>query len=134
MGCGTLKSMTDEQPEKREPEEDPLEAQLREIEERAAKLRGGTKMPDPPEWNYKRPTSHQDQRVEKDSESYRGLGVGLMLAYAMIGPIIVGWGVGWLIDRDTGKNSGQTWGTVIGMFVGFIAIVFLLGRANQSRK
>ena len=126
--------MTDEQPEKREEEEDPLEAQLREIEEKAAALRGGTRMPDPPEWDYKRPVSHQERQIEKDSGSYRGLGVGLTLAYAMVGPLIVGWGIGWMVDRDSGKNTWQTWGTVIGMFLGFIAVVFLLSKTNQDRK
>src|ERR1044071_7849329 len=132
--------MTDEQPQKREEadeeelerrlrsllgepqevpppdESDDFELKLREIEDKAASIKSTTRMPDPPEWNYKRPESEQERQIKNDSGSYRGIGVGLTLAYAMVGPLIVGWGVGWLMDRGTGSNQNQTWGTVIGMF------------------
>jgi F0F1-type ATP synthase assembly protein I len=151
--------MTDEQPEKREePDEEELERRLqailggagpsdtdaggepdefelklREIEDKAASIKSTSRMPDPPDWDYKRPVTESERRLKDDSGSYRGIGVGLTLAYAMVGPLIVGWGVGWLMDRGKSTNQGQTWGTVIGMFLGFIAVVFLLSRTNRDK-
>jgi F0F1-type ATP synthase assembly protein I len=69
-----------------------------------------------------------------DSTASRGLGFGLVIAYSMVGPLIAGWLIGLLIDRSSGTgNSGQTWGTVIGMFCGFVAAIFLVTRTSGKQ-
>jgi F0F1-type ATP synthase assembly protein I len=69
-----------------------------------------------------------------EGTSARGLGFGLIIAYSLVGPMIAGWGVGWLIDRGRGQgNEGQTWGTVVGMFAGFAMVVFLAQRAGNRK-
>ena len=87
----------------------------------AKKARDGTK-------------SESNRRQSIDSTSSRGLGFGLALAYTMVGPLIAGYAIGWLVDKGAGSgNTWQTWGTVIGMFSGFIAVVFLLNRTSGPK-
>lgn len=55
-----------------------------------------------------------ERRLKQDQEDYRGLGLGLTIAYAILGMPVAGWFVGWLIDR----NAGTQFWTPILAFVG----------------
>ena len=69
------------------------------------------------------------QRGERDSS--RGLGVGLTIAYMIIGLPLLGAGIGWLID---GRAGGTMWigiGTVIGGVLGVFAAISIMNRENK---
>src|SRR5688500_11504173 len=123
--------MTDEQPEKREepdeeelenrlrallgeggeraelpPEEaDDFELKLREIEDKAESIKASSRMPEPPEWDYKRPKPKIDPGT--DPSNYKGLGTGISVAYALVGCMILGFAIGWVYDRSAGGVGGQ---------------------------
>jgi F0F1-type ATP synthase assembly protein I len=69
------------------------------------------------------------QKSEQDSS--RGLGVGLTIAYTIIGLPLLGAGIGWLVD---GRTGGTTWvgiGTVIGAVLGVAAAISIMNRENK---
>lgn len=69
------------------------------------------------------------QKGERDSS--RGLGVGLTIAYMIIGLPLLGAGIGWLVD---GRTGGTTWigiGTVIGGVLGVFAAISIMNRENK---
>lgn len=105
-----------------------------EINERIERLRdkvseaGSRKMPEVPDWNYERPKAYQPQ--PHDKHNYRGLGVGITVAYALVGFMVLGFGVGWLIDRATGINWGQPVGALVGTMIG-IGVAFWLMNRDQ---
>jgi F0F1-type ATP synthase assembly protein I len=93
---------------------------------------GNRSMPEPPEWNFKRPTIPGQER--RDATSYIGLGVGLSVAYTMIGAIVLGWGLGKLIDVAThGQWIGQTIGTLLGAVIGLAGGIFMIDRAQNKQ-
>lgn len=114
---------------------DEAEEKLRDIEERAKKIAQRVEMPEVPEWDYKRPEIPGQNKV--DASSYLGLGVGLSVAYTLIGMALAGWGVGWLIDRNSGttSNLGQGLGTLVGAMFGLAAGIFTIIKAqNRNDK
>ena len=139
MGCGTFSSMAngpipedDEQPQN-EPEYGP-EARLKEIEERAAKARLGSKLPDPPEWKFTRPRAPGQESGSprfSGSSSNRGLGLAMAIGYAFVGPVVIGVLVGAAIDGRVGGT-----GTIIGLFAGtvaaFVMLIKLVNRLNDD--
>lgn len=107
-------------------EEDEIEARLRDIEEKARQARAGARFPDPPEWNYTRKRAPTPTGSE-----YKGLGFGLAAAYALLGMVFFGWGIGWLIDRSSGGITGQAIGVTLGGIAGLGAALFMLNRGSQ---
>ncbi|RYG39973.1 AtpZ/AtpI family protein [bacterium] len=68
-----------------------------------------------------------------DQESYRGLGTGLQIAYAIIGLPIFGFGAGWLLDRALNANGWKPILTMLGAVVGIGYAIWTLNRENQTR-
>lgn len=87
-------------------------------------------MPDPPEWEYKRPKIPGQSEV--DAGSYLGLGVGLSVAYTLVGCSLVGWGLGWLADRGSGAFLFQAIGALVGSIAGLVASILLIVRAQAK--
>ena len=106
------------------------ERQLKAFDERLKAARAGA-MPEPPEWNFQRPKI-PGQNDHKDQVAYVGLGVGISVGYTMIGCVVVGWGIGKLIDMKSGGMTGQGFGTMIGALVGLIGGVFMILRAQSK--
>ncbi len=104
-----------------QPEEDEMERKLRSIEERA---KAGRVV-----FN-KTKTVVEDDRKSTGS-SYKGLGLGLMLAYGLIGFPIACYGLGWLIDRQVGGTLASALLTVFGMVCAVIWVVIISAR-HQS--
>jgi len=79
----------------------------------------------------------QRQKVEKETQmasadTGRSLGVGLTVAYGIIGTPIVGYGVGWLIDSRMGQsNMWSSWLALAGAFGGVIFAVIILQKNNK---
>jgi F0F1-type ATP synthase assembly protein I len=69
--------------------------------------------------------------IEDSGQSYRGLGVGLSIAYAIIGLPLVGYGIGYLLDM--GKPPlWQGLFTVAGAAGGVWFAVFQMNRTNPK--
>lgn len=73
------------------------------------------------------------QRRLKDAEDYRGLGVGLSIAYAIVGFPLLGAGAGYFIDRSAGTGNWMGICAVIGAAVGMLLALMMLARQNQSK-
>ncbi|HSI73509.1 MAG TPA: hypothetical protein VK934_10055 [Fimbriimonas sp.] len=68
----------------------------------------------------------------REKESARGLGVGLTVAYTIIGMPLVGAGLGWLLDRAFGTQIFVGIGVVaLGAF-GMVFAIVVLSRNNSS--
>lgn len=102
---------------------------------------GGSKFPEPPSLEVKRPqglgaklagkSDKQNTFHGDDAEGYRGLAVGLSVAYSLVGFVILGWAVGWLIDRVGGRGLGQAFCTLIGGILGLISAVMIITRSEK---
>lgn len=60
--------------------------------------------------------------------------MGLAIAYALLGPALVGWGIGALVDRRTGGQFAQMIGLVLGVLLGIICVVVVQARSNKNMK
>lgn len=72
--------------------------------------------------------SRKSKALKKDAESHRGLGVGLTVAYTIIGMPLLGIGIGWLIDVNQGTQAYRGLGALIGSVLGVIGAVIVLQR------
>jgi F0F1-type ATP synthase assembly protein I len=67
-----------------------------------------------------------------DQQSALGMGMGLTLAYTIIGTPLLGYGAGMLINKSTGTNGWQIWLTLLGAVIG-IGWVILVTSRNANR-
>jgi hypothetical protein len=105
-----------------------FDAKLKEIEAKAKSLRNRGAFPDPPDWNYKRRKRKDDG---DDGSNARGLGIGISAAYALVGCMFGGFGVGYLIDRATGGEIAQPIGATIGVMIGVASTFILINRTGK---
>jgi F0F1-type ATP synthase assembly protein I len=80
---------------------------------------------------------HNQKREEarksaSDAQSALGLGIGLSVAYTIIGMPLVGMGIGWFIDYKIGSNSFRTIGAVAGMALGIFAGIAIFNKSNRQ--
>jgi F0F1-type ATP synthase assembly protein I len=73
----------------------------------------------------------EQRRMASDRESAKGLGMGLTVAYTLIGLPLVGVLVGWLLD-EPGSNTYKGIGVVAGVALAIFMTVFLLSRADRQ--
>ena len=66
------------------------------------------------------------------AEDAKGLGVGMTVAYTIIGLPLAGAGIGWLLDREAGGRVFITFGTLLGAALGIAMAVFILNRENNG--
>lgn len=142
--------MTDDRHDLPEPE-DPIDADLkRRLDALHAKVFGSsdsnppedgastdqskqpTEFPEVPEWEFKRPQIPGQQ--PHDASGYLGLGVGLSVAYTLVGMSLGGWGIGWLIDRGSGSSIAQGIGTLLGATLGLVAGIYTIIKAQKRGK
>lgn len=91
-----------------------------------------TEFPEVPDWEFKRPQipGHQPH----DASGYLGLGVGLSVAYTLVGMSLAGFGIGWLIDRGSGSYIAQGIGTLLGATIGLVAGIYTIIKAQNRGK
>ncbi len=109
-------------------QKDDLESRFAEIEERAKSIRASSPLPEPPEFEIKRPQAPKYQ----GGNYYRGVGVGFAIVYAFVGPIMVGAGIGWFITNRTGNQNGLVWGGAIGIVAGFIGRIVTVIQTTKT--
>ena len=80
-------------------------------------------------------TKKEEVREEREESGLvsRGAGMGLTAAYGFMGPPIVGYHVGKLIDSQMGlEDAWSTWLAMGGVFGGILFVVFVLQRQNRE--
>lgn len=75
-----------------------------------------------------------DRRRTSDQESYKGLGTGLQIAYAIIGMPLFGFGIGWLLDRSLNGNAWKPMLTLLGAVVGIGYAIWSLNRQERGGR
>lgn len=93
---------------------------LRELEEKAnkAKARESVRV------------ATKDEMRRSDAESARGLGVGLSIAYTILGTPLLGLGIGWVLDNRYQSTVFKGIGTVSGAVLGIILAFWMMNRKN----
>jgi F0F1-type ATP synthase assembly protein I len=102
--------------------DDGFDARLKEIEERADHHRVRSQA-------AKAKAAREDRQ---NADSARGLGVGMTIAYAILGMPLLGAGLGWLLDERLG---GKLWigvGMLLGAAAGIGFAVLTLNRVNKE--
>lgn len=74
----------------------------------------------------------ENERLKSDRKAARGLGIGLTVAYAIIGTPLVGFGGGWLLDRSLGTTHWQSVLGLIGSFGGVAYAVWILNKMQDK--
>ena len=93
-----------------------FEGRLKDLEERAHRAT-----------QKREQTTRQKEKEDRSSaEAAKGLGVGLTVAYAILGMPLAGLGVSWLIEKMGGPAGWQSGLIVLGSVMGVVfAIVFV---------
>lgn len=102
--------------------DDEFSARLKALEDRAQQQKEQRE-------NVKR---EEARKSSSDAQSALGLGIGLSVAYTIIGMPLVGMGIGWFIDYKTGSNSFRTIGAVAGMALGIFAGIAIFNKSNRQ--
>lgn len=139
--------MTDERHDLPE-QDDSLERGIRDLEKQAAELKVNSKG-DQIDAEFEERMRKLEAKVEEsktvreaqqreskrqmasDRESARGLGVGLSVAYTIIGLPLFGYGVGYLIDNSTGGEAAKGIAMMIGAVAGIGMAFVILNRHNN---
>ena len=75
--------------------------------------------------------SQEAERLASDGRANKGLGVGLAIAYTLLGLPMAGLGIGFLLDRMLGATIWKGIGTVVGAAGGIAFAVMMLNRENS---
>jgi F0F1-type ATP synthase assembly protein I len=67
-----------------------------------------------------------------DGKATAGMGIGLSIAYTIIGCPITGYVIGYLLDNRAGTTSMRTNGAFIGIVIGMGVAVFLIQRSSKQ--
>ncbi|HWA83657.1 MAG TPA: hypothetical protein VG820_09500 [Fimbriimonadaceae bacterium] len=112
------------------PSDEAIEARLEKMRSKISEA-GKSRMPEPPEFEVKRPRMLQTNTSDK--HGYRSLGIGMTAAYALVGMMMLGVGLGWLVDHgNNSANVGPALGGLAGCVVGIGFVIWLINR-DQSR-
>lgn len=74
----------------------------------------------------------EKRKAKSDQEAARGLGLGLSIAYTIIGLPIFGFAVGWAIDQRLGTELAKGFCVLAGSIVGLTMAIVMLNRANRD--
>lgn len=102
--------------------DDEFHERLRALEQRAEDAHGG----------YQKKEAEKQRAQRSDGESSRGLGVGLSVAYTILGMPMVGAGIGWFVDKQTGLKVFLGLGTVGGAVLGVVFALVILSRHQDK--
>lgn len=104
------------------PDLDVLDRRLGELRDRAASARQ----------THQKSVGMDDEAATKSATVGRASGVGLMVAYMIVGFPLGCAAIGWAVDRVTGMNIWVGTGTVVGFFLGiFVTLVIVNRRAKD---
>lgn len=118
----------------RTPEEEEAERIAQAKEELLGRVSSAAskKLPDVPEWSFKRPEPPK-QDGQQFRMSSRAFGMGMGVLYSLVVPAVGGLLIGMLADKQAG--TGSKW-TNIGFFIGIIAgfgmLIRLVAKMNED--
>jgi F0F1-type ATP synthase assembly protein I len=100
-----------------------LETDLQRVESKAAEAKAAQE------------AARQDREKKgiSDGDSARGLGVGLSIAYTIIGVPLLGVLIGWIADSSMGTTNWKGIGMLVGVVVGMALAFVLLNRTKDLR-
>lgn len=111
------------------PSDEEIDSRLNSMRDKVSSA-GRSGMPEPPDFQFKRPKAFRPQ--EGDRYGYKGLGIGMTAAYALVGMMALGFGIGWLLDHGHNtSNFGPAIGGLVGCVVGIGFVIWLINRPNQ---
>ncbi len=103
------------------PEFDDLDAKLLSLKERATTAKA----------KHDKATKLDPKEIASSSSNARASGLGLMVAYMIMGFPFAGAGIGWLVDRFSGTKAYTGIGLMLGFVVGLAVTV---GMVNKNAK
>lgn len=99
-----------------------FEGRLRNLEARADKAKS----------LRQNQTREVNRKLASDREAARGLGIGISIAYTIIGLPLFGAGVGWLVDSRLGVDFWKGIGVLIGAILGIGMAFYMINRRNNQ--
>jgi F0F1-type ATP synthase assembly protein I len=120
--------MTDDPEHGSMPEDEDIEARLDAFHTKV-KDAGAKRMPEVPEWSYTRPPKQKELGGGGDP---RSLGIGITAAYMLLGGMVGGSGIGWIIDHAA--HSAPLWSASLGLLgacLGIVAVLIMINRGNK---
>lgn len=73
--------------------------------------------------------------AEDEAGEYRNMGIASTIGFSLVGSIIAGTVLGWLVDRYLLHSTGTPWGLVVGFLAGvlsgFISLIRVANRLNK---
>lgn len=75
----------------------------------------------------------KEEFSKREMSGAKGAGVGLTVAYMIMGLPMLGAGIGWLVDRKLGTNTWIGFGTLIGAVMGVAGAILTINRANMDK-
>ena len=87
-------------------------------------------VPEPPEWNYE-PRKLPPHRDAKADDAMSGLGVGLHVAYTIMGVPLGFAAVGWALDKVLGTTFLLSTLTLAGVVIGLFVAIYSLNRLGN---
>lgn len=98
-----------------------FEARMAELEKRGAAAKA----------RYEATKTKVATERKESGDSARGLGIGLAVAYAIIGAPLAGFGAGFLIDK---ANGGDTWKGILGLIGSVAGVAYAILILNREEK
>lgn len=114
-------SPIDQAKEKAAKIDEEFEGKLRNLEARADKAKS----------LRQNQTREVNRKLASDREAARGLGIGISIAYTIIGLPLFGAGVGWLVDSRLGVDFWKGIGVLIGAILGIGMAFYMINRRNN---
>ncbi len=72
-----------------------------------------------------------ERKLSSDRDAARGLGIGISIAYTIIGLPLFGAGVGWLVDNRLGVDFWKGIGVLLGAIAGIMMAFYKINRHNN---
>lgn len=102
--------------------QDDFEDKLKALEKRATEAKR----------QHEKTKARVEAQRADDGKAAKGLGIGLTVAYAIIGTPLVGFGAGWALDQTLGTRGWQSGLGLLGAFLGVGYAVFVLNKFQQD--
>ncbi|HTQ11764.1 MAG TPA: hypothetical protein VMI31_17010 [Fimbriimonadaceae bacterium] len=107
------------------PTDEEIEARMQDMRDKVSQA-GRSRMPEPPELKVDRPKMLQKGVPD---HGYHGLGIGMTAAYALVGMMAAGFGIGWLLDHGPhSAGFGPAFGGLAGCVAGIAFVFWLINR------
>jgi F0F1-type ATP synthase assembly protein I len=75
---------------------------------------------------------NEKKKQASDGKAAAGMGIGLSIAYTIIGCPIVGYGIGYLIDMQMGTTTARSYAAMVGIIIGMGAAFYLIQKSNSQ--